>query len=84
MGTLLTRLAVLLFLAPGLLLLMVAGVEAQGSLRYWMENNGSSPANATSADKCAPAESPISATRSGSIPSSAALARTNCTAALQS
>jgi hypothetical protein len=44
MRTLLTRLAMLLFLAPGLLLLTVAGVEAQDTWSFyfnpqvWLEN----------------------------------------------
>jgi hypothetical protein len=48
MGTLLARLAVLLFLAPGLLLLTVAGVEAQDKWSFvftpqvWFENVRSS------------------------------------------
>ena len=44
----------------------------------------SSGASATRAARCAPAESPMRPMRSGSMASSRALARTNCTAALTS
>jgi hypothetical protein len=53
-----------------------------GSSRYSAANW--SGARATRAARCAPAESPISPMRSGSRPSSAALARTNWIAAFRS
>ena len=59
-------------------------IEESGSLRYALENAGSSAASATSDERWAPAESPMSAMRSGSTPSSPAVARTCRTAALTS